>query len=50
MRTIEDYLALPYTLGIKKEESGSYYISVKELEGCISVGQTVEERLRKKTR
>lgn len=45
MRTIEDYLALPYTLGIKKEESGSYYISVKELEGCIFVGQTVEEAI-----
>lgn len=36
---------MPYTLVIKKKESGSYYISVKELEGCISVGQTVKEAI-----
>lgn len=45
MRKIEDYLKLPYTLELKKEEDGSYFISVKELEGCFSVGDTVEEAI-----
>jgi antitoxin HicB len=45
MKKIEDYLKLPYTLELKKEGDGSYFISVKELEGCFSVGDTVEEAL-----
>lgn len=45
MRKIEDYLKLPYTLELKKEEDGSYFISVKELEGCFSVGDTSEEAI-----
>jgi len=38
-------LALPHTLELKKEENGSYFISVKELEGCFSVGDTAVEAL-----
>ncbi|NCC14405.1 MAG: type II toxin-antitoxin system HicB family antitoxin [Spirochaetia bacterium] len=42
---IDDYLKLPYTLELKKEEDGSYFIAVKELEGCFSVGDTAEKAL-----
>lgn len=45
MRKTEDYLKLPYTLVLKREEDGSYFISVKELEGCFSVGSTAEEAI-----
>jgi len=45
MKKIEDYLKLPYTYEFKKEDDGTYFISVKELEGCCSVGDTVEEAL-----
>lgn len=38
MKILEDYLALPYTIETKKESDGSYFISVKELPGCMSVG------------
>ncbi|MGH0052017.1 MAG: type II toxin-antitoxin system HicB family antitoxin, partial [Sphaerochaetaceae bacterium] len=45
MRKIEEYLKLPYTIELKKEEDGSYFISIKELEGCFSVGDTIEEAI-----
>ncbi|MEA4861625.1 hypothetical protein SDC9_83294 [bioreactor metagenome] len=45
MMKIDDYLKLPYTLELTKEEDGSYFISVKELEGCFSVGDTALEAL-----
>ncbi|MDD3904346.1 MAG: type II toxin-antitoxin system HicB family antitoxin [Sphaerochaeta sp.] len=45
MKKIEDYLKLPYTLELTKEEDGSYFISVKELDGCFSVGDTAVEAL-----
>lgn len=45
MKKIEDYLKLPYTYEFKKEDDGTYFISVKELVGCCSVGDTVEEAL-----
>ena len=43
MKSISEYLALPYTYIIKQESDGSYFISVKELPGCMSVGDTVTE-------
>jgi predicted RNase H-like HicB family nuclease len=43
MRSLEDYLKLPYTIETKKESDGSYFIKVKELPGCMSVGEGIEE-------
>lgn len=43
MRSLEDYLKLPYTVETKKESDGSYFIKVKELPGCMSVGESIEE-------
>lgn len=43
MRSISEYLALPYTYILKQESDGSYFISVKELPGCMSVGEDVIE-------
>lgn len=40
---IEEYLKLPYTFKIVQERDGSFYISVEELPGCASVGDTLEE-------
>ncbi|KAA0257616.1 type II toxin-antitoxin system HicB family antitoxin [Deferribacter autotrophicus] len=42
-KKVEYYMSLPYTYEIIKEEDGSYFIKVKELKGCMSVGDTVEE-------
>ncbi len=36
-KTVEDYMALPYTTEIIPDEHG-FFIRVKELEGCMSVG------------
>ena len=38
---IDYYLGLPYTFKLFKEEDGSYFIKVKELPGCMSIGNTV---------
>jgi len=43
MKSISEYLALPYTYILKQESDGSYFISVKELPGCITVGDTITE-------
>ena len=43
MRSISEYLDLPYTYIVKKEPDGSYFISVKELPGCMSVGVDVPD-------
>ena len=45
MKKIEDYLKLPYTVELKKEEDGSYFVSIKELPGCFSVGDTIHEAI-----
>ena len=45
MKKIENYLKLPYTVELKKEEDGSYFVSIKELPGCFSVGDTIPEAI-----
>src|SRR5579883_2962910 len=42
-RTIEQYLALPYTLRITADPSGGYVGSVEELPGCITQGESWRE-------
>lgn len=46
MRTISDYLNLPYTIQMHPSPEGGYAVSVLELPGCISQGDTREEALR----
>lgn len=47
MRNIEEkikfYMSLPYTIELLQEKDGSYFIKVKELNGCMSVGDTPNE-------
>lgn len=43
-RTVEEYMGLPYTIELTPDE-GSYFVKVKELKGCISVGATKAEAL-----
>lgn len=43
-KTVESYMALPYTTEIVPDENG-FFIRVKELEGCMSVGGTKAEAL-----
>jgi predicted RNase H-like HicB family nuclease len=43
-RTVEQYMALPYTIVITPD-NGSYFVKVKELEGCMSVGDTKTDAL-----
>ena len=38
-KTVEEYLALPYTIELTADD-GSYFIKVKELDGCMSVGSS----------
>jgi len=43
MRRLEEYLELAYTIETKREADGSYFIRVKELPGCMSVGDSIED-------
>ncbi len=42
--SIEAYMALPYTLEIIPSD-GSFLVCIKELEGCMSIGDTKTEAL-----
>jgi predicted RNase H-like HicB family nuclease len=41
-RTVEEYMALPYAIEITPDE-GSFFVKIKELDGCISVGDNVAD-------
>lgn len=43
-RTVEEYMALPYTAEITPDD-GSFFAKVKELEGCMSVGENKADAL-----
>ncbi len=44
MKTIEEYMRLPYKLEIVRDtEEGGYVGSYPELRGCITTGQTITE-------
>jgi len=45
-KEIEKYMKLPYTIKLVPEGDGTYYVSVEELPGCASMGDTVEEASR----
>jgi antitoxin HicB len=44
-RKIEYYLALPYTRELIPEPEGGWFVRVKELPGCMSQGDTVDEAM-----
>ena len=47
MKTIDEYMALPYRIEIIPEpEEGGYAISYPELRGCLSAGETIDEAIR----
>ena len=44
MRTVNDYMNLPYRLEIIPDmEEGGYVVSYPELKGCLSSGSTIDE-------
>jgi len=47
MKDLKYYLALPYRTELcEDKEMGGYTVSMPELPGCLSCGETVEEALR----
>ena len=44
-KTIDYYLSLPYTIELTPEPEGGWFVSVKELPGCMSQGDTPEEAI-----
>ena len=48
MKTLNDYMALPYRLEIvEDQEEGGYVVSYPDLPGCITCGDTIEEAMNK---
>lgn len=43
-KTVEEYMALPYTIEITPDD-GSFFVKVKELDGCMSVAETKADAL-----
>jgi len=41
--TIDFYMSLPYTREIVREDTNCYFIKIKELEGCVSVGTSLKD-------
>jgi antitoxin HicB len=44
-KTAKDYMALPYTICLKRDEDGDVIAKVTEFEGCIAHGRTAAEAL-----
>ena len=42
-KTIEYYMSLPYTIELRGDPTGGWFVRVKELLGCMSQGDTPEE-------
>jgi antitoxin HicB len=45
MNTVDEYIKLPYTIELHPEKDGTWFVAIKELPGCMSVGDTPEEAL-----
>ena len=43
INNLDYYMSLPYTIETIKNEDNTYFIKVKELPGCMSEGDTLEE-------
>ena len=46
MKTIEEYMKLPYKMEIVPDEEGGYVVSFPELPGCLSIGDKIEEAIK----
>lgn len=46
MKTIVEYMKLPYKMEIVPDEEGSYVVSFPELPGCLSTGDKIEEAIK----
>jgi len=44
-KTIEYYMNLPYTIELIPEPEGGWCVAIKELPGCLSEGDTVDEAI-----
>ena len=44
-KTVDYYLGLPYTIEMIPEPEGGWFVTVKELPGCMSEGDTPEEAI-----
>lgn len=44
-KTLEDYLALPYTFELQFDPEDAWFVRVKELPGCMSQGDTPQEAM-----
>ena len=44
-KTLEYYMALPYTIELTSDPEGGWFAAIKELPGCITQGDTPEEAL-----
>jgi len=42
-KSVEYYMNLPYKIEIIPDEDGGYFVKVKELEGCMTEADTLEE-------
>ncbi len=42
-KTVKEYIQLPYTVEIKKNSDNTYFASIKELPGCMTEGDSLEE-------
>ncbi len=42
-KTVNDYLGMPYAKEVIQYENGSFFIKIKELPGCMSEGDTLQE-------
>ena len=46
MKTLNEYLALPYRMEIVEDrEEGGYVVSYPDLPGCLTCGETIETAL-----
>ena len=47
MKTLEDYMNMPYAVTIVPDEDGEGYVAYyPELKGCITTGETIEDAVK----
>ncbi len=45
-KKVEEYLSKPYRIELEPDPDGGYAVWVRELPGCVSYGETVDEALK----
>lgn len=46
LRTLADYLKLNYPITLHADLSGGYVAEIKDLPGCLTQGETLEETIK----